>query len=60
MNTNGLFDMPVEADQRTHTTLWVHKDTASRLEDLKPFDSLTWDEWLAELADAYETENSER
>lgn len=46
--------MSAEASQRSHTTLWVSKETASRLEDLKPFDSLTWDEWLAELAENYE------
>jgi len=49
--------MSAEADQRTHTTLWVSKETASRLEEMKPFDSLTWDEWLAEMADSYENRN---
>ncbi|MDS0220868.1 hypothetical protein NDI54_05805 [Haloarcula sp. S1AR25-5A] len=46
--------MSAEADQQTHTTLWVSKDLAGRLEEMKPYDSLTWDEWLAELADIYE------
>lgn len=46
--------MSVETEQRSHTTLWVSKETATRLENLKPFDSLTWDEWLSELADTYE------
>lgn len=50
--------MSAETD-RSHTTLWVSKETASRLEEMKPFDSLSWDEWLVELADHYE-ENSER
>lgn len=58
----GCYDggraMSAETD-RSHTTLWVSKETASRLEDMKPFDSLSWDEWLVELADHYE-ENSER
>lgn len=47
----------------SHTTLWVRKETAARLEDLKPYESLSWDEWLAELASFYETrehENRER
>lgn len=48
-----LLRMAAEAD-RSHTTLWVSKETASRLEELKPYNSLTWDEWLAELADNYE------
>lgn len=46
--------MSAEAEQRSHTNLWVSKETATRLEELKPFDSITWDEWLAELADVYE------
>lgn len=54
MGLNGVSVMSAQADQRTHTTLWVSKETASHLEELKPFDSLTWDEWLAELAAEYE------
>jgi hypothetical protein len=46
--------MSTQSEQRTHTTLWVRKDTAERLDNLKPFDSLTWDEFLVELADTYE------
>jgi len=48
--------MSAQGEQRTHTTLWVSKETASRLEDLTPFESVTWDEWLAELADNYENQ----
>jgi len=48
--------MPVETEQRSHTTLWVSKETASRLDDMKPFRSLTWDEFLGEMADVYENE----
>jgi len=44
---------------RSHTTLWVSKETASRLEAVKPYDSLTWDEWLAELADEYEDQKDD-
>lgn len=54
MGAYGTNTMSAEGQQRTHTTLWVSKDTASRLEDLKPFSTLTWDEWLATLADNYE------
>lgn len=50
-------EMSAEATNRSHTTLWVSKQTASRLEEIKPFDSLTWDEWLSELADSYEKQN---
>lgn len=58
MAVHGHGRMPAEAEQRSHTNLWVSKKTASRLDDLKPYQSLTWDEWLAELADEYE--NRER
>ena len=54
MADNESLVMPAETDHRSHTTLWVSKQTATRLDELKPFDSLTWDEWLAELADVYE------
>lgn len=46
--------MSTQTGERSHTTLWVSKETASRLDDMMPFDSLTWDEWLSELADVYE------
>lgn len=49
--------MPAKAE-RSHTTLWVSKETAMRLETMKPFESLTWDEWLAELADFYEKQDT--
>jgi hypothetical protein len=45
--------MSAETD-RSHTNLWVSKETATRLREMKPFDSITWDEWLDELADHYE------
>jgi len=55
LNTIGFYSIRVmsEADH-SHTTLWVSRETASQLREMKPFDSLTWDEWLAELADHYE------
>lgn len=46
--------MSTQTEERTHTNLWVSKETASRLEELKPFESLTWDEFVTELADVYE------
>lgn len=36
------------------TSLGVRESTADRLRDLKPFDSMSWDEFLAEMADNYE------
>lgn len=60
MGFHGTDEMSAESDQGTHTTLWVSKETASRLDRLKPFDSLTWDEWLGELADVYENQGSDR
>lgn len=47
-------EMSAQGETRSHTTLWVSKETAARLDELKPFESLSWDEWLAELADSYE------
>lgn len=46
--------MSAETKPRSHTTLWVRKDTASRLKKMKPYDSISMDEWLGELADTYE------
>lgn len=50
--------MPADPDERSHTTLWVRRETAARLEGMKPYHSITWDEFLSELADTYE--NSKR
>jgi len=36
------------------TSLGARRSTVERLEDLKPYDSMSWDEFLAELADNYE------
>ncbi len=44
-NTNG---------SNGFTSLPVRKRTKERLESLKPFDSLSWDEFAEELADTYE------
>ena len=49
-----IHEMPTQTEERTHTTLWVSKDTASRLDAMKPFESLSWDEFLDELADIYQ------
>lgn len=36
------------------TSVRVHRDTHRRLKDLKPYDSVTFDEFLREMADVYE------
>lgn len=46
--------MSAQAGDQSHTTLWVRKETAERLDEMKPYESITWDEWLAELAENYE------
>ena len=38
------------------TTLCVRRSTKDRLNSLKPFDSMSWDEFTRELADNYEKE----
>ena len=50
-------EMSAQAGEQSHTTLWVRKETAERLDAMKEYDSITWDEWLTELADAYEERN---
>lgn len=36
------------------TSLGLRCKTRERLENIKPYDSLSWDEFLNELADTYE------
>jgi hypothetical protein len=38
------------------TSLGVRQSTADRLRDVKPYESMSWDEFLAEMADTYEKE----
>lgn len=38
------------------TSLGVRRSTAERLGEIKPYDSMSWDEFLAEMADIYENE----
>lgn len=38
------------------TSLGVRRSTAERLREIRPYDSLSWDEFLAEMADVYENE----
>lgn len=57
MDDNKPNEMSAQTGEQSHTTLWVSKETASRLDEMKPFDSISWDEWLAELADNYENQN---
>lgn len=40
--------------ERSHTNLWVSKELRDRLDEMKPYESLTWDEFLADVADSYE------
>lgn len=39
------------------TTVPIRKGTVNRLRDIKPYESVSWDEFIRELADAYEREN---
>ena len=43
---------PSQADP--FTSLGVRRSTADRLEKIKPYESMSWDEFLAEMADIYE------
>jgi hypothetical protein len=36
------------------TSLGVRRQTHTRLDDLKPYESISWDEFLHEMADVYE------
>jgi hypothetical protein len=42
--------------QGGYTTVTVTRDTHRRLDDLKPYESMSYDEFLSELADDYETQ----
>lgn len=46
--------MPTENSTDGFTTLPVRKSQKRRLEDLKPYDSLSWGEFVGVLADNYE------
>lgn len=37
-----------------HTTVSVRRDVKARLESLKPYESMSWTEFVEELADHYE------
>jgi len=36
------------------TTLSIHRETHSRLEDMKPYESVSFDEFINVLMDSYE------
>jgi hypothetical protein len=40
------------------TSLAARKSTVARLKEVRPYESVSWDEFLAEMADVYE--NRER
>ena len=42
--------------ENTRTTIQVDKETLERLQELKPFESISHDEFLNHLADEYENE----
>lgn len=51
--------MPVQTtqgEQADWTTVSVRRPVAERLESLKPYESLSYSEFLDELCDAYEKE----
>ncbi|WP_246982090.1 DUF7557 family protein [Halorientalis marina] len=41
-------------NQTDSTTIRVTRPVKNRLEQLKPYDSMSYDEFLAEMADTYE------
>jgi predicted CopG family antitoxin len=43
--------------KREQTTLSVHQDVHARLESLKPYNSMSFNEFIVELADLYEAES---
>ena len=48
-------NMSVETDEsRRATTMSVHRDTRDRLESLKPYDSMPFNDLLVDMADEYE------
>lgn len=38
------------------TSIGVRRSTADRLGELKPYESMSWDEFVRELASAYENQ----
>lgn len=42
------------ATNRDRTSIGVQRSTKRRLEDVRQWDSLSWDEFLQHLADVYE------
>jgi len=42
--------------QSEFTTLCIRKSTKDRLESIKPFESLSWDEFIENMADSYDGE----
>jgi len=36
------------------TSLGARRSTVDRLKEIKPYESMSWDEFLAEMADVYE------
>lgn len=53
-NERGEENMSESACATEHTTLSVRRETKSRLESLRPYDSLSWTEFVEKLADIYE------
>jgi len=39
------------------TSLGARQSTVERLRDMKPYDSMSWDEFLVEMADIYENQD---
>lgn len=48
------------ASEREITTVQVSRSTHSRLEALKPYDGVTFDALISEMADTYEEHNETR
>jgi len=42
--------------QDPFTSLGARQSTVKRLREIKPYQSMSWDEFLVEMADAYENQ----
>lgn len=48
--------MAAEQNQRSWTTIAVRPDTAQRLNEIMPYETMSKDEFVSELIDVYEQE----
>lgn len=46
-----------QSQSDTFTTLSVRKSVVERLKESRPYDSMSWNDFLVEMADVYEQQN---